>query len=204
MRPLSLLLGSVLLSCSLVLPLPAQEVEPYQTLGVAFGWGAVNPTGELGADGDVADGGGSIHFGLDTEVRRSRYVSLYARVDADAAEVRQHLGLSGGVRVRPLQHGSIRPVAGLGIGIYWLEPKADVSHVLDRMFALRMEGSATAEWLAAPGVRFFLEYRLIGSRYNAVVREPGCTPIGACLLVSNAPLLHLAHSGWFGVRLALF
>ena len=145
MRPLSLLLGSVLLSCSLVLPLPAQEVEPYQTLGVAFGWGAVNPTGGTGTAGDAADGGGSIHFGLDTEVRRSPYVSFYARVDADAAEVRQHLGLSGGVRFRPLRRGSVRPVAGLGIGLYWLEPKADVSAVLDRTFALRMEGNVAAE-----------------------------------------------------------
>lgn len=203
MRPLSLLLGSVLLSCSLVLPLPAQEVEPYQTLGVAFGWGAVNPTGGTGTAGDAADGGGSIHFGLDTEVRRSPYVSFYARVDADAAEVRQHFGVSGGVRFRPMRRGSIRPLAGLGVGLYWLEPKTDVGYAVDREFPLRMEGHVAAEWFAAPGLRFFLEYRLAGSRFRAVRRGDG-PPSGPALTVSDEAVLHLAHSGWFGLRLALF
>ncbi|SRR5690606_2737654 len=204
MRPLLLLLGLVLLSCTLVLPLPAQEIEPYQMMSVAFGWGAINPTGETGTDGDAADGNVSIQFGLDTEVRRSPYVSLYARIDADAARVRQHIGLSGGVRLRPLRRGSIRPLAGLGVGLYWLEPRTEAERQLQRSFAPRLEGHVAAEWFAAPGLRFFLEYRLVGARYTAVTQEAGCTPVAACLDVSNEPLLHLAHSGWFGLRLALF
>jgi len=204
MRPLSLLLGPVLLTCFLVLPLPAQEIEPYQTLGVAFGWGAIRPTGEKGASGDAADGAGSMHFALDTEIRSSRSVFLYARVDADAAEVRQHFGLSGGVRFRPVRRGTVRPAAGLGVGLYWLEPKTDVSHAVDRELALRMEGHAAAEWFVAPELRFFVEYRLIGSRFSAVTRDSAPPPGDPALSISDDPVLHLAHSGWLGIRLALF
>jgi len=203
MRPLSLLLGLPLLCCCFVLPLAAQEVEPYQLFSAAFGWGAIGPRGGTGTGGDAADGGGSIQFGLDLELRQTAYVFAYVRADADAADVRQHLGLSGGVRIRPLRSGSFRPVIGAGIGVYWLEPKVDVSRVLRREFTPRAEGHAGAEWLAVPGLRLFLEYRLIASRYAAVVREPGCTT-DLCLSLSDEPLLHLAHTGWFGIRLRMF
>lgn len=204
MRRLSRLLGPVLLTSAFVLPLSAQEVEPYQMFSAAFGWGAITPRGDTGLDGDAADGGGSIQFALDLEVRQTPHVFLYARADADAADVRQHLGLSGGVRLRPLRSGSIRPLAGFGVGIYWLEPKIDTAIALEREFTARVDGHVGAEWFAAPGMRFFFEYRLIGSRYAAVVREPGCTPANACLSISSQRVLHLSHTGWFGIRLRMF
>lgn len=204
MRSFSLLLAQTFLAFALALPLAAQEIEPYQTLGMAFGWGAVRPTGDSGGRGAAADGGGSIQFALDTDVRTSPRVSFYARIDADAAEVRQHFGVSGGVRFRPMRRGSIRPLAGLGVGLYWLEPKTDVGYAVDREFPLRMEGHVAAEWFAAPGLRFFLEYRLAGSRFRAVRRGDGPPSGGPALTVSDEAVLHLAHSGWFGLRLALF
>src|SRR5690606_42035297 len=38
-RSFSLLLAQTFLAFALALPLAAQEIEPYQTLGMAFGWG---------------------------------------------------------------------------------------------------------------------------------------------------------------------
>lgn len=203
MRPLSLLLGPLLLACCLALPLAAQEVEPYQMFSAAFGWGAIGPRGATGLGGDAADGGGSMQFGLDLELRQGRYVFAYARADADAADVRQHIGLSGGVRVRPLRRGRIRPVVGAGIGLYWLEPKVDLRDVLQREFTPRAEGHVGAEWLAAPGLRLFVEYRLLASRYAALVRQAECTT-DLCLALSVDRLLHLAHTGWFGIRVRMF
>src|SRR5690606_29978286 len=85
-------LGPALLCCLLPLCLSAQEIEPYQMIGAAFGWGAVGPSQDTGLGGDAADAGGSVQFGLDIELRRAPRLYLYGRVDADAAEVRQHLG----------------------------------------------------------------------------------------------------------------
>lgn len=197
-------LGPALLCCLLPLCLSAQEIEPYQMIGAAFGWGAVGPSQDTGLGGDAADAGGSVQFGLDIELRRAPRLYLYGRVDADAAEVRQHLGLSGGIRWRPVREGAIRPVIGFGIGLYWLEPKAITGLALQREFALRGDGHIGAEWLAAPGLRWFIEYRLTASRYRAVAREGDCTPIDRCLSVSDDALLHLAHTGWFGLRIRLF
>jgi hypothetical protein len=205
MRALSRLLGSITLLCCLPPALPAQqEVEPYQMLGAAFGWGAIGPGQDTGIRGDAADAGTSMQFGLELEVRQSPLLYLYGRADADAADVRQHLGLSGGMRIRPLRGRAIRPVAGIGIGLYWLEPKLDATFALEREFALRGEGHVGAEWLAAPGLRWFVEYRLAASRYVAVVRQEDCTPPDRCLALSDERLLHLAHTGWVGIRIKMF
>ena len=181
-----------------------EELPPYQILSVAFGWGAVRPVGHHGLEGRPADGAAGIQFGLDLDVRQTRAVYLYGRLDADAGEVRQHLALSGGLRVRPATGGRLRPHGGAGIGLYWLEPKLDAALAVDRTFALRGEAHVGGEWHAAPGLRAFAEYRLVAARYAAVAREPGCTPTDRCLTVSAGPVLHLGHTGWLGVRLKLF
>ncbi|HEY8469106.1 MAG TPA: hypothetical protein VIL18_05660 [Longimicrobiales bacterium] len=205
MRALSRLLGSIALLCCLPPALSAQqEVEPYQMFGAAFGWGAIGPGQDTGIPGDAADAGTSMQFGLELEIRQNSLVYLYGRADADAADVRQHLGLSGGVRMRPFRGRPIRPVAGFGIGFYWLEPKVDATLAVEREIALRAEGHIGAEWLAVPGLRWYVEYRLAASRYPAVVRQEGCTPPDRCLALSGDRLLHLAHTGWVGVRIKMF
>ena len=205
MRALSRLLGSITLLCCLSPALSAQqEVEPYQMFGAAFGWGAIGPGQDTGIPGDAADAGASMQFGLELEIKQSSLVYLYGRADADAADVRQHLGLSGGVRLRPFRRRPVRPVAGFGIGLYWLEPKVDTALLLEREFAWRGEAHIGAEWLAVPGLRWFVEYRLAVSRYPAVVEPEICAPPGPCLALSDDRLLHLAHTGWVGIRIKVF
>lgn len=181
-----------------------QEPEPYQILSVAFGWGAVRPVGDHDLPGRPADGAAGLQFGLDLDVRQGRHLYVYGRLDADAGEVRQHLAVSGGVRVRPGTAGRLRPHGGAGVGLYWLEPKIDAALAIDRTFALRGEAHAGVEWRAAPGLQAFAEYRLVGARYPAVTREPDCSPIDRCLSTSSHPVLHLGHTGWVGARLKLF
>lgn len=192
---------------SLVLPSTVRaqrQVEPYQTFAAYVGWGAVRPAESSEIEGSAADADAGIYLGFDLEIRNGDHAYLYARLDADAARVRQHLALTGGVRIRPSLEPRLRPYFGLGAGLYWLEPKVDAVLALDREFAPRIEALAGGEWAARPGIRFFGEYRVSGARLRAVNHSPGCGTAPECVVSSHERVLHLGHVVWTGVRLKMF
>jgi hypothetical protein len=180
------------------------EPDAFQLASVTLGWGVVRPVGSTGLDGAVADGGGSLHLGATLEMRQNDWVLAYGRLDADVAEVRQHLGAAGGMRIMPPTSRSVRPFIGAGLGLLMLEPRANVATEFTREFTLRGEGFLGAEWSWVPGLYGFAEYRLTAARYLAVARQPGCTQtIDRCLLHSQRAATHLGHSGWIGLRIRL-
>ncbi|MBI4546074.1 MAG: hypothetical protein HY703_12815 [Gemmatimonadetes bacterium] len=195
---------ALLLTILLPLAAPAQQGEAYQSLTMAFGWGAIAPVEDTPFQGDALDADPGLQLAVGLEVRRTPWLLAYARGDADAAEIRQHLGLTGGLRLLLRSSGRIRPYAGAGAGLLWLEPKVNVAAQVQRQFALRGEGYVGADWAVRPGLRWFGEYRLAGARYTAVGRVEGCTAEQNCATESKSRLLHLGHTAWAGARIKLF
>jgi hypothetical protein len=192
------------ISCLMPTPLPAQRGdEAYQTVSLGVGWGAVRPGGATGLPGGPADGGTSLHFSAAMEVRQNEWALVYGRLDADGAEIRQHLGATVGGRIMPPLTAAIRPYAGAGAGLLMLEPRAHVSDLFRREYKLRSEAFAGAEWAPVPVLSTFVEYRLTAARYLAMAQRQGCTPVEACLQYSRRDVLHLGHSGWIGLRIRL-
>ncbi len=181
-----------------------RQVEPYQTFAAYVGWGAVRRAESPTIEGSAADADAGLYLGFDFEIRNSNRAYTYGRLEADAAQVRQHLALTGGVRIRPVLAPQLRPYFGLGVGRYWLEPKMRAARVLDREFAPRLEALVGGEWAARPGIRLFGEYRISGARLRAVNYMPGCGTGPQCVVSSSDRVLHLGHVVWSGVRLKMF
>ncbi|MBI4409313.1 MAG: outer membrane beta-barrel protein [Gemmatimonadetes bacterium] len=179
-----------------------REVEPYQWLSFGVGLGGIAPIQDPGFEGDAGDAESGVQLALGLDVRRGRGLFFYARADADAAKVRQHLGAGAGLRFQWPRASRLRPYAGGGVGILWLEPKVTTVFELEREFALRGEAFLGSDWTLVPGLQGFAEYRLVGARYTAVSREQGCDP--DCFTLSQEKVLHLGHTGWVGLRIKLF
>jgi hypothetical protein len=178
----------------------AQEVvlEPYQLIQIGVGYASTAPTADLGAE--ALDGGGAALFTAGVDMHQGGPLWLYGRVEADLADVRQHLVVAGGGRYEFLRRPGWRPYGAVGAGVVILEPRRDLAG-LDRAFTLRGEAAAGVLLTTMPGLRWFAEYRLGGARFEAIVeREPGCS-INECGGEIRDKTLHLTHAVTVGVRI---
>jgi hypothetical protein len=183
---------------------PAQELEAYHFVSAALGWGAVRPVGDTGVEGAAADAGRGLYLAFAMEGRRTRSGFLYGRLEADAADVRQHIGITGGGRLVLRPGERLRPFGGAGAGLMWVEPRTTLTHVIEREVVPRAEGFAGAEWSLLPALRLFGEFRLGGARFHAITLRPGCSGSQTeCLETSPEQVLHLSRTLWFGGRIAL-
>lgn len=206
LRPLTITCALLILAVTAV---HAQTTrEPYQFITGALGYGAIRPSGETGLPGSTVDGDAGLQLGFSLHIRQRDGMYAYGRFGADVSDVRQHVAITLGLDIRPYRFGRWQPFVGFGFGALWLEPVALAEAQLDRHFTIAGEALTGVDWQLVPGIRLFGEYRLTAASFTAVAeRQQECGPaVRFCgeYRLSDSNVLHLGHTGWFGLRIQIF